>query len=86
MAINTLLYQIGMVNLNKEQKKVLTNQIDYDTFVKARRFNRGAEIDREYELIIFRHYIHDNTIEIDILSDGFYNRKEFENSLHHKDS
>ncbi|MCJ7801920.1 MAG: PRC-barrel domain-containing protein [Candidatus Marinimicrobia bacterium] len=81
-----LIVPIGMVNLNKEQKKVLTNQIDYNTFVKARRFNRGAEIDRDYELIMFRHYIHDDTIDIAILDDGFYNRKEFENSLHRNDA
>ena len=78
-----LLVPIGMVNLNTELKKVLTNQIDYNTFVKARRFNRGAEIDRDYELFLFRHYIHDDTINLAILDDGFYNRKEFENPSHH---
>lgn len=80
-----LIVPIGMVNLNKAQKKVFANQIDYNTFAKARRFNRGAEIDRDYELIMFRHYIHDDTISIEILNDGFYNRKEFGNSLQHKD-
>jgi hypothetical protein len=71
---------------NIRKAKVLTNQIDYNTFVKARRFNRGAEIDRDYELFLFRHYIHDDTMNLAILDDGFYDRKEFENSLHQKNS
>lgn len=81
-----LIVPIGMVSLDIEQKRVLTNQIDYNTFAKAKRFNSGTAIDRDYELIMFRHYIHDDTIDITILDDGFYNRKEFENSLHRKDS
>ncbi|MBF0235073.1 MAG: photosystem reaction center subunit H, partial [Desulfamplus sp.] len=79
-----LIVPIGMVNLNNEQKKVIANQIDYNTFVKARRFNKGAAIDRDYELILFRHYIHDDTIDITIMYNEFYNRKEIENSLHRK--
>ena len=74
-----LIVPIGMVSLDEEKKKVLTNQINYMTFTKARRFNKGADIDRDYELILFRQYIGDNTIDMTIFDDKFYNRKEFEN-------
>ena len=76
-----LIVPIGMVSLNTEQKKVLTNQIDYSTFAKAKRFNEGASIEREYELTIFRHYTGDDTIDILIIDENFYKRKEFDNSL-----
>jgi hypothetical protein len=81
-----LIVPTGMVNLNKEQKKVLTNQIDYNTFAKARRFNKGAAIDVDYELSLFRHFIGDNAVDITIINKGFYNRKEFDNSLHRNDA
>lgn len=74
-----LIVPIGMVSLDEEKKKVLTNQINYTTFTKARRFNKGADIDRDYELILFRQYIGDNTSDMTIIDDKFYNRKEFDN-------
>lgn len=81
-----LIVPIGMVSLDVEQKRVLTNQIDYNTFAKAKRFNSGTVIDRDYELILFRHYIRDDTIDITIIDKEFYNRKEFEDSLHRNDA
>lgn len=75
-----LIVPIGMVSLNIEQKKVLTNQIDYSTFAKAKRFNRGASIDRDYELTMFHHYMGNNIVDM-ILDENFYQRKEFDNSL-----
>ncbi len=80
-----LIVPIGMVNLNNEQKKVLTNQIDYNTFAKAKRFKGGATIDPDYELILFRHYTRDDKIDTTIMDDGFYKRKEFENPLRRND-
>ncbi len=81
-----LIVPIGMVSLNIEQKKVLTNQIDYNTFAKAKRFKGGSSIDRDYELILFRHYIHDDAIDTTIIDAGFYDRKEFDNSLNRYDA
>ncbi len=77
-----LIVPIGMVNLNIEQEKVLTNQIDYNTFAKAKRFNRESTIDRDYELVSLRHYTGDDTNEVIIMDESFYKRKEFENSLY----
>ena len=79
-----LIVPIGMVSLDEEKKKVHTNQINYTTFTKAKRFNKGAVIDRDYELILFRQYIGDNTTDMTIFDDEFYNRKEFDNSLRTK--
>ncbi len=76
-----LIVPIGMVNLNKEQNKVQTNQIDYETFAKAKRFKSGAAINRDYELILFRHFIQDETIQ----DTEFYNRKEFDHSVQRND-
>lgn len=80
-----LIVPIGMVSLNIEQKKVLTNQIDYDTFAKAKRFKRGAAVESDYELFLFHHYIPEEAKTITTTDDTFYNRKEFENSLHRKE-
>ncbi len=79
-----LIVPIGMVNLNKEEKKVLTNQIDYNTFAKAMRFNKGTAIDSDYELNLFRHFTGDDAVDITIIDNEFYNRKEFDSSLHRK--
>lgn len=79
-----LIVPIGMVSLNHEQKKVFTNQIDYNTFAKVKRFNKGATIDPDYELVLFRHYIGDDSIDITTMDEKFYKRKEFDNSSHRK--
>ena len=80
-----LIVPIGMVTIDAEQKKVLTNQIDYNTFAKARRFSKGAAIDRDYELISFKHYIRDDEIDVTNVDNEFYNRKEFKSPLHRGD-
>lgn len=81
-----LIVPVGMVSLDVEQKKVLTNQIDYDTFAKAKRFKSGDAIDREYELILFRDFMKEDPINLSILDENFYKRKEFENSLQRMES
>ncbi len=81
-----LIVPIGMVRLNKVQQKVMTNEINYKTFAMAKRINKGAVIDRDYEFVLFRHYIKDDTYDMTTLEKGFYNRKEFKNTLRVKDS
>ncbi len=77
-----LIIPIGMVSIDAAQKKVFSSQIDYNTFAKAKRFNKETVIDREYELMLFRHYSGDDLIDITTIDDNFYGRKEFLNSLH----
>ncbi len=79
---NHLIIPIGMVSLDEEGKKVCSNQIDYSTFTKTSRFRKGSDIDSDYELKVFRHY----TTENPAVDEKFYNRKEFDNSLHGKHS
>jgi sporulation protein YlmC with PRC-barrel domain len=79
-----LIIPIGMVSLDTENEKVLTDQINYDTFTQARRFKKDSIVDREYELMLLRHYNGDNPIDFSILDDRFYSRKEFEDYLHRK--
>jgi hypothetical protein len=79
-----LIIPIGMVILNEEKKQVLVTKINYATFSKARRFNRIAYIDPDYEAVLYRHYIGDDNSETIELDEKFYQRKEFENSLHRK--
>lgn len=76
-----LIVPIGMVGLDNENKNVLSNQINYTTFAKARRFNKVEFLDPEYELFSFRHYLGDEAIGNISIGDTFYNRKEFKNTL-----
>lgn len=81
-----LIVPIGMVNLDVEQERVLTNKIDYATFAGAQRFNRVMNIDRDYEISLFRHYNRDDVIDETNRDSGFYDRREFENNIRRKDS
>lgn len=78
---NHLIIPIGLVNLDEENKKVLTNEIDYSTFTKTKRFSKGANIDRKYEATVLGHYFPERTIdEAELEDDEFYNRQEFKKS------
>jgi hypothetical protein len=79
-----LLVPVGMVSLDEEQKKVLTDQIGYDTFTRARRFRKGDVIDREYEQNLLRHYVVTGTTGSADSDDRFYKRKEFDDSVRRK--
>jgi len=79
---NHLIIPIGMVTLDKNNKKVYTNQIDYSTFAKTKRFEKGVDVERSYELIILPHYIPADIFENEKSNDNrLYNRKEFDNTL-----
>ena len=56
-----LIIPVGMVSLDEDRKKVLTDRIDYNTFAGARRFRKGAAIDRGYEAALLRHYRGEDT-------------------------
>ncbi|MBW6537634.1 MAG: PRC-barrel domain-containing protein [Mariniphaga sp.] len=82
---NHLIIPIGMANFDEENKLVNTNQIDSSTFAKAKRFRKGDVIDFGYELNAVRHFKGDNTIHNSNSVDGFYERKEFNNTFHKRD-
>lgn len=79
-----LIIPIGMVILDEEKKHVIVTRVNYATFSKARRFNRIAFIDPDYESVLYRHYIGDDSKEKLEIDEEFYKRKEFENSLRKK--
>lgn len=72
-----LIVPIGMVELDEAQKKVVSDKIDYEIFTRARRFSRGAEIKREYELVLLQQYSGEETETISPGTQDFYERKEF---------
>lgn len=72
-----LIVPIGMVELDETQKKVVSDKVDYETFTRARRFSRGAEIEREYELALLHQYSGEEKETITQETRDFYKRKEF---------
>ncbi len=75
---NHLIIPIGMVTLDEDNKKVHTNQIDYSTFAKTKRFKKGVDIEKSYELMVLPHYVSDIHFDGESGSGNqFYNRKEF---------
>lgn len=78
---NHLIVPIGMVHLNEDDEEVHTDQINQDTFAKARRFSKGSEFDQDYEVEIYRLYLGDPTIIIPVDDrNALYSRDEFDYS------
>ncbi|WP_296620382.1 PRC-barrel domain-containing protein [Marivirga sp.] len=78
---NHLIIPIGMVNLDEENKKVLTNEINHSTFAKTKRFSKDEGVDRKYEITVFGQYFPEKSIdESHHQGDEFYNRQEFQKS------
>ncbi len=53
---NHLIVPIGMVKIDEENKIVHADQINYQTFAKTSRFSKGNDIDRDFELGVYRNY------------------------------
>ena len=78
---NHLIIPIGMVMLDEDNKKVYTNQIDYTTFANTKRFKKGVDVERSYELMVLPQYFRGNHFDAESSSENqFYNRKEFNHS------
>ncbi len=77
-----LIIPVGMVKLDEENKTVYANEIDYNTFAKARRFPKGNPVERDYEITLMRLYLQATTFDYtSSIDDNFYNGREFENKL-----
>jgi hypothetical protein len=75
---NHLIIPIGMVTLDEDNEKVHTNEINYTTFAKTKRFKKGVDLERSYELMVLPHYVPGYTVTQENDSDKlFYDRKEF---------
>ncbi|MFN3999834.1 PRC-barrel domain-containing protein [Algoriphagus sp.] len=78
---NHLIIPIGLVNLDKENKKVVSNEITHSTFAKTKRLGKGTDVDRDYEVSVFKNYFPEKQFdENDLMDENFYNRREFQNS------
>lgn len=78
---NHIIIPIGMASLDRENKNVFTNEIDHSTFSKTKRFSKDKELDRDYEIEVYNHYVPKKKIdETEKDDEKFYNREEFENS------
>lgn len=76
---NHLIVPIGLASLDENNKRVITDQIDYSTFAKTKRFTKGQPINFAYEVNVVRHFGGDETLDESADSgDWFYNRKEFD--------
>jgi hypothetical protein len=82
---NHLIIPIGMAIIDEKYKLITTNQINSSTFAKAKRFRKGDVLDFDYELNAFRHYRGDANIHSLNMTDGFYNREEFNNIYYRRD-
>lgn len=77
-----IIIPVGMATLDEENRKVLCNEINYKTFTKTSRFSKGTNIDRAFELSVFRLYVPEHQMNDSALEDDtFYKRKEFDNSF-----
>lgn len=53
---NHIIIPIGLVTLDKDAKKVHTQSVDFQTFAETKRYSKGSEFDREYELLVLSNY------------------------------
>jgi len=75
---NHLIIPIGLATLDENSKKVRINEIDYPTLAKTKRFKKGVDVERSYELKVLPQYIPGyKLIEGPNSDDEFYDRKEF---------
>lgn len=53
---NHLIIPVGHAKLNEDDKYVYTDRIDHRTFAETKRKERGANVDREYEVVVLDSY------------------------------
>ncbi|WP_143961380.1 PRC-barrel domain-containing protein [Litoribacter populi] len=78
-----LIIPIGIVAIDEDNKKVLSHEVGYDTFVKTKRYTKGKNIDRQYEVQVYETYLPAETSEGSSTeskdTENFYKRKGFQN-------
>ncbi|UJH92000.1 hypothetical protein LZ575_05070 [Antarcticibacterium sp. 1MA-6-2] len=53
---NHIIIPVGLVSLNNDQKFVYTDQIDHRTFAETKRYEKGTNVNREYEVVVLESY------------------------------
>ncbi len=56
---NHIIIPVGLVNLNTDQNFVYTDTINHKTFAETKRFERGRDIPRDYEVVVLESYDRD---------------------------
>lgn len=74
---NHLIIPIGMAHLNLDSEEVFTKEVDYQTFAETKRVKKGANIDRDYEIIVLGSYNRDKQSQDYQQDNSFYDRQEF---------
>ncbi len=75
---NHIIVPIGLVDLNEDSKYVYTDIIDHETFSETKRFRKGDNVNREYEVQVLDSYERKSHSKFDD-NDDFYSGKR-ENS------
>jgi sporulation protein YlmC with PRC-barrel domain len=77
---NHIIVPVGMVNIDTENENVLVNGIDHRTFAETKRYRKGDEINREYEVFVLDSYNRENlpSEQKTYDDDSFYDRDEFD--------
>lgn len=57
---NHIIIPIGLVNLNEDDNYVYTDSINHQTFAETKRIEKGANVNREYEVVVLDSYDRDN--------------------------
>lgn len=58
-----IIIPVGLVKLNTDNDFVYTDRVDHRTFAETKRFEKGATVDREYEVVVLDTYDRDNRNE-----------------------
>ncbi|HSI70591.1 MAG TPA: PRC-barrel domain-containing protein [Gillisia sp.] len=53
---NHIIIPVGLVNLNEDQKFVYTDRVNHQTFAETKRIEKGAAVNREYEVVVLDSY------------------------------
>lgn len=69
-----LILPIGLARLNRDEKYVYTDKIDHRTFAETKRKAKGADIDRDYEVVVLESY--NRNLENDRTEETDYRGKE----------
>lgn len=53
---NHLIIPVGLVSLNEDQNFVYTDKVNHQTFAETKRFAKGSNVNREYEVVVLDSY------------------------------
>lgn len=56
---NHIIIPVGLVSLNENNNFVYTDSIDHRTFAETKRYGKGSNIDRDYEVVVLESYNRD---------------------------